>query len=124
MQSNSNNTNITNYTWNGVVEFLQDQVKNMTIKQNEYLLEKQQFTVIKIMICHSISFFIFNRARLINLKVKYAKANPNNSKILVDADSKLNQDIQALNLNVNANNIQIPSIPRRRAKSNRPLLLK
>ena len=46
IQANSNNTNISNYTWNGVVEFLQDQVKNMIIKQNEYLLEKQQFTVI------------------------------------------------------------------------------
>ena len=43
---------------------------------------------------------------------------------MADADSRLNQDIQALNPNVNVNNIKIPSIPRRRAKSNKPLLLK
>lgn len=34
-----------NYTWNGVVEFLQEQVRQNTIKQNEWLLEKQQLLV-------------------------------------------------------------------------------
>jgi len=48
MQSNkilSQPPNYKDYSWNGIIEFLQDQVKQNMIKQNEWLLERQQFTV-------------------------------------------------------------------------------
>ena len=35
-----------NYSWNGIIEFLQDHVRQTMIKQNEWLLERQQLTVI------------------------------------------------------------------------------
>jgi hypothetical protein len=42
-QSSQNATK--NYSWNGIIEFLQDNVRQTMIKQNEWLLERQQLTV-------------------------------------------------------------------------------
>ena len=46
MQEAANHTTGTaNYSWNGVIEFLQAQLNQNTIRQNEWLLEKQHLQV-------------------------------------------------------------------------------
>jgi len=44
-QSAAHTTGTANYTLSGVIEFLQEQLRQNTIKQNEWLLEKQQLLV-------------------------------------------------------------------------------
>jgi striatin 1/3/4 len=124
-----------NYTWNGVIEFLQDQVKSLHLKQTEYLLEKQQY-VSKItkmegeLKAHeNINGDLMKRIKMLEFclrqeRIKYARSNTNASKILTESGSKVNFDISPLNNNVNSTNLQAPMIPRRRAKSHRPLLMK
>jgi len=46
MQEAANHTTGTaNYTWTGIIEFLQEQLNQNTIRQNEWLLEKQHLQV-------------------------------------------------------------------------------
>ena len=44
-QSAAHTAGTANYSWAGVMEFLQEQLRQNTIKQNEWLLEKQQLLV-------------------------------------------------------------------------------
>lgn len=39
---NPNMNPLSNYTWIGVLEFLQDQYRSLNYKETEWLLEKQQ----------------------------------------------------------------------------------
>mgnify|MGYP001007189639 FL=1 len=73
----------TNYTWNGIIEFLQENAKNEQIKQTEWMLEKQRLNVAHIpSITQKLNIFYQNH-RIDSARSKESlKRKSNSTKIL------------------------------------------
>ncbi|EGR31914.1 hypothetical protein IMG5_099940 [Ichthyophthirius multifiliis] len=122
----------TSYNWLGVLKFLQDQYKEMNYKETEQTLEKQQ-NLEKISQLEgelkaqeNINKDLLKRIKMLEFalrqeRIRYSKLLQGQN-IPQDIIKSAMQDEN--NMQLIQNNLNIPQIPQRKAKSHRPLLLK
>jgi len=130
-----------NYSWNGVLDFLQEQIRTSQTKETEWLLEKQQMQTRinslegQLSGQENINKDLLRRVKMLEFalrqeRIKYAKLSGGHHRVSSDvihstlskgnaAEEHKNQSSQ-----LSASAAVGPQIAKRRAKGNRPLITK